>query len=178
MTHPRGRRLIVMLAGLVALATLLVGVTGVSLGQVPDGPPSSGRVPEGSVPDGGPPPDQPPDPSAIDLTNLDKHPKMEGVIAATARTAPLQGDGAALDLARSRGVTVVGTAVRVVVESVDPDPSAAHAVVVAAGGVVEAEYADAIQTLLPPSALEQVATDPTVRYIRAPAVGVPNTRAP
>jgi hypothetical protein len=167
-----------LVAGLVMLATLTVGLAGVTLGQASDESPTPGRVPEGSVPDGGPPGDAPADPGVVDATNLDKHPKMDGVIAATARTAHFESDAAALDLARSRGVTVVGTTVRVIVESVDPDPSAAHAVVVAAGGIVEAEYADAIQALLAPSALEQVANDPTVRYIQAPARGVPNHPAP
>src|SRR6266536_1379855 len=126
MAHPRRRRLIVMLTGLVVLAALVVGLAGVSLGQVPDGAPPPGQVPEGTVPDGAPAGDQPLGVGVPDAANLDKHPKMEGVLAATARTAPMQGDGAALDLARARGVAVVGSAVRVIVESVDPDPSAAR----------------------------------------------------
>jgi hypothetical protein len=184
MTHPltshsHGRRLIVMLTGLVVLATLVVGLAGVGLGQVPDGVPAPGQIPGvttpgGSVPDGAPARDQPPGVDVTDPANLDKHPKMEGILAATARTVPLQGDDAALDLARASGVAVVGSAVRVIVESVDPDPSAARAVVLAAGGVVEGEYANAIQALLPPSALEQVANDPAVQYVRTPARGVPN----
>jgi hypothetical protein len=172
--------LIVLLTGLVVMATLVVGLAGVSLGQVPDGapPPPPAQAPSGAVPDGAPAGDQPAGAGVTDPASLDKHPKMEGVLAATARTASIVGADAALDLAQSRGVAVVGSAVRVIVESVDPDPSAARAVVLAAGGVIEGEYANAIQALLPPSALEQVANDPAVLYVRSPARGVPNTRAP
>ena len=153
---------------LTVLGVLLLAVltASVSLGQVPDGAP-----PEGS------PTDQPPAGAGVpDPLDLDKHPKMEGVVAATAATALTSGDAAALDLARSRGLTVVGTDVRVVVESVDPDPTAARNAVLAAGGTVEGEYANLIQALLAPSALLQVANDPAVAYIRAPVQGYPAGR--
>jgi hypothetical protein len=163
MHRPTTRRLLLMLAGLAVLAVVSVGI-------------SFGQVPEGSVPDGASPPGQGTGASVVDPADLDKHPKMAGSIAATARTAPLSGEDAALDLARARGLTVVGTTVRVVVESADPDLSATRGAIVAAGGTVEGEYADIIQALLAPSMLEQVANDPAVRYIRAPASGVPNSK--
>jgi hypothetical protein len=160
MVSSTARRLFSVVAGLAMLIALTASV---SLGQVPDG----------VVPDGAPPADQTSEGGVPDLTNLDKHPKMDGVVAATARTATLAGDDAALDLAQARGLSTVGSDVRVVVESADPDLSAAREVVLAAGGTVEAEYADLIQALLAPSMLEQVANDPAVRYVRAPASAVP-----
>lgn len=102
--------------------------------------------------------------------------KMDGALGLVAETAATSGDAAALAVAESRGLTVVGGAVRVVVESVSMDLTNAEAAISAAGGTVEAAYADAIQALLPPSGLDQVAASPDVRMVRAPARFEPNSR--
>jgi len=65
----------------------------------------------------------------------------------------------------------------VLVETDNPDLTLAKAAIVAAGGVVEGEYADTIQALMPPSGLDALAASPDVRYVRAPARGMPG-RAP
>jgi hypothetical protein len=106
----------------------------------------------------------------IDASN----PKLDGVLNSAARVAASSGDDAALADAGSAGVAVVSGTLRVVVESTAPDTTAARAVVEAAGGTVEAEYADTIQALLAPSAIETVAASPDVRFVRMPAIGVPN----
>lgn len=95
--------------------------------------------------------------------------KMDGALASIAETALSAGDEAALVTAQSAGLAVVGGQIRVLVECVSLDLSNASAAILAAGGVVEGEYADTIQALLPPSALDTVAASPDVRYVRAPA---------
>jgi hypothetical protein len=102
-----------------------------------------------------------------------KHLKLDGVLAAAAITAASAGDDAALAAAGSVGAPVAGSALRVVVESTSMDLTAARTAILAAGGTIEAEYADTIQALLLPSALEAVASSSDVRYVRLPAVGVP-----
>lgn len=180
---------LVLLLGPLALATLGCGdaaCPGVARAQPaeacpeqPDHLPAAAPSPDAQAgpspapPEEAMPPQQAPDPAAPE----GKHPKMESQLAETASAARTAGDAAALAVAEARGLAVVNGAVRVVIESATPDRSAARAAVVAAGGIVEAEYADLIQALLPPSALETVAASPDVRYVRAPARAVPN-RAP
>ena len=95
--------------------------------------------------------------------------KLDGTLAAIADTAATAGDESALAVAQSRALAVSGGMVRVLVESASPDLTAARAAIVAAGGTVEAEYADTIQALVPPAGLDALAASPDVRYVRAPA---------
>jgi subtilisin family serine protease len=115
--------------------------------------------------------DRPPSREAIAARDwsIQKHAKMDASMAEIARTAGGRGVGNPLDTARTRGIAVVqGALVRVVVESAG-DPRAAVSAVRAAGGQVEAEYADLVQALVAPSSLERLATDAAVNYVRAPA---------
>ncbi|MGE3273217.1 MAG: hypothetical protein AB7P40_31080 [Chloroflexota bacterium] len=109
---------------------------------------------------------------AVRVTDVDAE-KLIGPLAEIASVARVSGDEAALDTARLNGLTSSGGSVRVLVESASADLTAARAAIVAAGGTIEGEYADTIQALVPPSGLEQVATNPDVRLVRAPAARTP-----
>ena len=71
--------------------------------------------------------------------------KLDGTLAAIADSAVIAGDEAALAAAQAGGLTTSGGAIRVLVESTSLDLTAAKAAIIAAGGTVEAEYADTIQ---------------------------------
>ena len=100
--------------------------------------------------------------------------KLDGTLAAIADAAVTTGDEAALTAAQAGGLTTSGGAIRVLVESANPDLTAAKAAIMAAGGTVEAEYADTIQALMPPGSLDTLAVSPDVRYVRAPAGRTPD----
>jgi subtilisin family serine protease len=98
-----------------------------------------------------------------------RHPKMDAAVAASAAAARRSGAAAGLEVARERGLSATNDTVQVVIESAAANPAAARAVVLANGGIIEAEYADLIQARLAPAALALVAADPSVRYVRVPS---------
>jgi len=142
---------------------VLVGICIVVPLVLADGDGSSSVTPglanESSAPD-------PPAPEA----KRDKLPTALALVADAARKA---GDEAAISIAQTHGLTVVGGSVRVVVESASADLTGARAAIVSAGGTVEGEYLDTIQALLPPCGLDPVSASADVRAIRAPAMGIP-----
>ena len=111
------------------------------------------------------------DPSSLGLpASTDKHPKMESNLVAVGRAAQSGDVSAALGRARDAGINVSGTSVRVIVESAGSSTARAKAAVMAAGGTVEAEYANLVQALVPATSLEALANDPGVAYVRQPAM--------
>ena len=116
-----------------------------------------------------------------------RHPKLDSQLAAVIQSDSDRGPETALAEARGRGLDVVDNRIRVVIESVPGSGAGARAAASAAGGEVEAEYANLIQAVLPIQALERVAGDADVRYVRPPfhaeplavtSEGVAGTNAP
>ena len=99
------------------------------------------------------------------------NPKLDHQLAVLAGAQGTRRARAAM--AEAHGLDMVGGNVRVVVETGEADLRSARAAVVAAGGQVEAEYADLIQALVPVSRLEALAADPAVRYVRPPFSSTP-----
>jgi hypothetical protein len=103
---------------------------------------------------------------------------MESHLVSINRLSKSAGPAAAVQEARERALPISGPPgneqVRIYVESArGADRAGAVAAVRAAGGRVEAEYADLVQALVPISALDGLANSPEVRYVRPPDIGVP-----
>src|SRR5687767_5439874 len=96
-------------------------------------------------------------------------PKLASNLSELARAERQGGMGAAR--ARAMGLEVEGGRVRVVVESARND-QAARAAVSAAGGEVEAAYEGLLQAMLPFAALEEIARESAVEYVRAPRLAL------
>ena len=99
------------------------------------------------------------------------NPKLDHQLAVLARAQSTRRARAAM--AEAHGLDMVDGNVRVVVEAGEADLRATRAAVAAAGGKVEAEYADLIQALVPVSTLEALAADPAVHYVRPPFSSTP-----
>ncbi|MCC7368895.1 MAG: hypothetical protein IT306_10760 [Chloroflexi bacterium] len=146
--------------GTLLIVVLVLGGVAVADGDLPAPPPAEqpeatpGSADERSPATGAPAP---------------RREKLDGALAAIAETALTAGDDAALAAAQAAGLAISGGQIRVLVECVSLDLANAHAAILAAGGVVEGEYADTIQAMLLPSALDVVAGSPDVRFVRAPA---------
>ena len=117
------------------------------------GSPSDGDEPE--LPTGSPPPD--------DSTGGTAHPKLSSSLADV-----LAADDPA-ERARERGLTVDGSAVLVVIElvSADADLPSAHV------HSVELRQGALVQAYVPFEALEALASDDAVRFVRPPLPGSP-----
>ncbi len=156
---------------LVVLALALAAAPPAAQGQEPSGPvPLLGPVRAllGSVglgPEGARVAAQEPR-SAAWVLKIDSH------LARVARLARDVGPAAAAAEARARGLRVVEdpaqARVQVVVESQSLDRRAVRTLLTALGGQVQAEYANLVRALLPAQALEAVASDAAVRYVRPP----------
>jgi hypothetical protein len=82
------------------------------------------------------------------IVNGQKNPKMDGSLSLLTSAAAGRIGPSALEVARSRDLSVTGSGqVRVMVESAGPR-SRAVAAVQAVGGTVEAEYQDLVQALV------------------------------
>ena len=103
----------------------------------------------------------------------DKHPTLESGLAAATRVARERGVESGLSEATALGMHVVDDRVRVVVESIEGGETSARVAVAGAGGLIEAEYANLTQALVPIAALEGLAADRSVRSIRLPATPYP-----
>jgi hypothetical protein len=156
---------IVVAAAQLAQPLVEPGAVGDALAQQ-----APGRGDEQEPPDGGPGGSRGP-------SRDEQHPKMDAHVASSAAAARRTGDAAGVRVARERGLDAADAMIQVVVESAAADPTAARAVVVANGGIVEAEYASLIQARLAPSALDPVAADPSVRYVRVPRRPQPDATA-
>ena len=153
------RSIALLTAGVLIVVGLLGGSAMADDAASTDQATSPGRADESARPPG---------------TSTVRREKLDGALAAIADSAVASGDEAALAAAQAGGLTTSGGAIRVLVESANPDLTAAKAAIVAAGGTVEAEYADTIQALMPPSGLDALAASPDVRYVRAPAGRAPD----
>ena len=111
-----------------------------------------------------------PEPQAASKKNR----KLDSQLVQTVQVARERGAGAALEEAEARSLKVVDSAVRVVVEAGSSDRGRARAAVAAVGRRIEAEHADLIQALVPPSSLEALAAHPDVRYVRPPFISEPD----
>ena len=141
---------------------------------------TAGAIPEGRTeitPRQGQTGDRAPDPGVVAQdAQVQKHDKMDGTLTLVARAAA-SGVQDPVDVARARGIGIVGNRlVRVVVESSGPRSSAVTAVR-AVGGTVEAEYEDLVQALVAPGVLDRLAGDPAVAYVRQPARPIPDAVA-
>ena len=101
-----------------------------------------------------------------------KHPKLESHLVEVASAADRGGMLAGMRAADEQGVTASGGDVRVVATAKGSRAEVADAIR-AAGGEVEAEYADLVQAYVPIHRLMELAELPTVSYIGQPSVGFP-----
>ncbi|MGH2462394.1 MAG: S8 family serine peptidase [Candidatus Limnocylindria bacterium] len=101
----------------------------------------------------------------------DKHPKLDSHLLAVASATRTGGTPEGLRVASERDVAVSSGRVRVVVTA-NSGRSAVRDAIQAVGGLVEAEYADLVQALLPPGALRTLAELSIVRYVRQPSLPV------
>lgn len=92
-------------------------------------------------------------------------PKLANQLATVARAERTSGTG--LATARSLGLVVRSSRVRVVVLASGLRAAAVTAVV-AVGGKVEAQHATLVQALVAPATLERLARANAVRYVRTP----------
>ena len=159
------RGAVLLVAGVLAGIGLVVGVAMADGDPTPSETP--GRADESALP--GAPVSAPP----VRVTDGASD-KLDAALAQVASTARTAGDESALAVAQANGLAVAGGSIRVLVESATPDLTGARAAIVATGGVIEGEYAETIQALLPPSGLDLVAASPDVRLIRAPAARTPD----
>lgn len=141
--------------------------------------------PDDLLPQSGPGPDHPigsiasavsgddgvrtqPPPSAADPDNAPD--KQEGAQSSVNNLVSIyEGEGmpAALAYAASRGFSITGESVTLVVESAAGGAAAASAAV-AAGAEVEASYGNLVQVTIPVANLETLAASPDVTYLRQP----------
>ena len=98
-----------------------------------------------------------------------KHPKLDSHLAEVSAATAAGGVAEGLRVARKGKLIVSGETVRVLVRG---DRSAARVAIRAAGGGVEAEYADLIQAVVPLGALTTLANFPGVIYVDAPSIPV------
>ncbi|MGE3271932.1 MAG: S8 family serine peptidase [Chloroflexota bacterium] len=98
-----------------------------------------------------------------------KHARIDSSLTQAIRAAQAGGRSRGVEAARANGLSVADGKVRAIVEVAAGKQGDARSAVKLAGGQIEAEYKSLIQALLPPTAIEQVAGDPAVRYVRAPA---------
>jgi hypothetical protein len=109
----------------------------------------------------------------VDALNQ-KHDHMDGAMTLIANAAAGRTGKNSIDVAREKNVSVVANAlVRAIVESAGPR-SRAVAAVRGVGGTIETEYEDLVQALVPPAALETLAANPAVAYVREPARFTPD----
>jgi len=120
-----------------------------------------------------------PDTASIADTDasMQKHPKLDGTLALLSRAAQIGGVNDAIATARSRDIRTNVDRVQVVVESTDGNRAGPRAAIRAVGGTIEAEYQDAVQASVPIAGLEQLASNPSVRYVERPTHGVPDAVA-
>src|SRR5439155_8905274 len=88
-----------------------------------------------------------------------KHPKLDSHLVAVASAADTAGVAAGIQVARERRLAISANRVRVVLRT-SGDRSPVRKVVVALGGVVDAEYADLVQAFVPTTVLRRLADDP------------------
>jgi hypothetical protein len=103
-----------------------------------------------------PPPPRPANQSSKLTSSLDR----------VAETATAQGNGTALNVAASSGMVVASSMVRVEIGAVNPNGAGVKQALSAAGGKIEAEYADLVQALVPADALRSLSADPSIRFVR------------
>jgi len=114
---------------------------------------------------------------ADDDASGQKHEKLDGGLALLSRAAQIGGVNDAIATARSRDMQTNGDRVQVVVESTDGNRAGPRAAIRRVGGTIEAEYQDEIQASVPIAGLEQIASNPDVRYVERPIHGVPDAVA-
>jgi hypothetical protein len=95
--------------------------------------------------------------------------RMTSRLAEVAREEDQRGRGA--EKARALGLVVRGGRVRVVAEA-QGTRGDVHRAISAAGGAVEASYADLVQALVPPASLQTLAGSSAITQLRAPHVPV------
>src|SRR5207249_393523 len=96
-----------------------------------------------------------------------KHPKLDSHLVAVASAADTAGVAAGIQVARERRLAISANRVRVVLRT-SGDRSPVRKVVVALGGVVDAEYAELVQAFVPTTVLRRLADDPVVLYVGVP----------
>jgi hypothetical protein len=97
-----------------------------------------------------------------------KSPKLTSSLVGVGKQAKAAGRAAAIDEARTAGLSVKDDRVRVEVLTDGPDVGPAQAAVIQAGGTVETSTPGLVQALVPPGALEQVASANGVQYVQPP----------
>jgi hypothetical protein len=111
--------------------------------------------------------------AADDDAAAQKNEKMSGDLTLLSKAAHQGGPDAAAATARSRDVEMHGDRVQVVVEG-NGSGSGAAAAIKNVGGDIQGQYQGLVQALVPASALDQIASDPSVSYVRPPMHGVPD----
>ena len=104
----------------------------------------------------------------------DLDPKLDSGLDALARVAASESPSAATEVAGRRGFDIVGSRVRLEIVATRNDRAGVASAVAAAGGVVEAEYADLVQALVPAGSLRALAADSSIRFLRESSRPHPN----
>jgi hypothetical protein len=95
-----------------------------------------------------------------------KNPKMASSLVGVGKQAQAAGRAAAIGEAQAAGLSVKDDRVRVEILTDGANVGAAQAAVAQAGGTVEHSAAGIVQALVPPGALEQLATANGVQYVQ------------
>jgi subtilisin family serine protease len=103
--------------------------------------------------------------------------KLDSRVAELTRIQEQRGGAAALARARELGLETKNGDIRLVLEAMAGERKDLRASLKAAGGAVELEFGHLVQVLIPPSALEEVASHRSVRFMRPPARSYPDAVA-
>ncbi len=114
------------------------------------------------------PPTVPPLLAPLQAPHAAKAPEIDSGLARVASIAGRQGVPAALAAARADGLGVRSGLVHVIVEAGTGGTGAASSAITAAGGHVDASFANLVEALVPPAALTAVAGSPAVALVRPP----------
>jgi hypothetical protein len=158
----RWRSRVVLLAGAIAVLSLLGGIA-----VADENPPA--KTDDADIG-----PSLRREPTPIILVRDARSEKLDSGLLAVVMASEGPGETVALSVAERIQVPVIDGRLRVVVEATTLDLTNARTAVLAAGSIMEAEYADTIQALVPPSGLDAIIASPDVRYVRAPAGMAPN----
>src|SRR5438034_3636934 len=110
--------------------------------------------------------------TAFPLPPTAKNPKLDSQLLAVATATDAGGAVAGLQAAREHRLFVSGNNVRVILRAgVDHLPTIDA--IRASAGVVEAEYSDLVQGLMPVTALRRLANSPAIRFVAIPQIPIP-----
>jgi hypothetical protein len=104
---------------------------------------------------------------------LQRNAKLESQLSQLVQQYHGGGIAAAQEEARRRGVDLEGQRLRVIVEAQDGQRAESAEAARALGGEVEAAYGDLVQVLTPLAALEFLANEESVQFVRQPLRAVP-----